>query len=270
MVLKDILKKEPYLIKDTMDKKSINELKENPKKFLKEFTIADYVNLIQKLNYSYYIEGKSLISDELYDYIKDELKKLDSNNPILKDIGVSKVYKTKLPYYMGSMDKIKSDEKVLNRWLKKYNGNGYILSDKLDGISALYVIDKDNNRKLYTRGDGNTGKDISYLINFIKGLNTIDKTIAIRGELIISKSKFKKIKVEGKVMNVRNIVSGIINSKKPNLDVAKLIEFISYEVIEPSNLTTKDQFKYLEDNKFKNAYYEYKKDIDVKNKKRKF
>ena len=264
MVLKDILKKEPYLIKDTMDKKSINELKENPKKFLKDFTIQDYVNLIQKLNYSYYIEGKSLISDELYDYIKDELKKLDSKSPILKDIGVSKVYKTKLPYYMGSMDKIKSDEKVLNRWLKKYNGNGYVLSDKLDGISALYVIDKDNNRKLYTRGDGNTGKDISYLINFIKGLNTIDDTIAIRGELIISKSKFKKIKVEGKVMNVRNIVSGIINSKKPNLDVAKLIEFISYEVIEPSNLTTKDQFKYLEDNKFKNAYYEYKKDIDVK------
>jgi len=258
------LKKEDYLIKDNMGKKDIDLLKKDPKKYLQELSKDDLVNLIQKLNYSYYIEGKSLVSDELYDYVKEVLRKIDSKHPILDDVGVSKVYKTKLPYYMGSMDKIKTDEKTLNNWLKKYNGEGYVLSDKLDGISALYVIDEDNKRKLYTRGDGNTGKDISYLINFIKGLNTLDTPLAIRGELIISKSKFNKIKVEGKVMNVRNIVSGIINSKKPNLDVAKFIEFISYEVIVPTNFNSKQQFKYLEDNKFKNAYYEYKKKIDVK------
>lgn len=258
------LKKEDYLIKDNMGKKDIDLLKKDPKKYLQELSKNDLVNLIQKLNYSYYIEGKSLVSDELYDYVKEVLRKIDSKHPILDDVGVSKVYKTKLPYYMGSMDKIKTDEKTLNNWLKKYNGEGYVLSDKLDGISALYVIDEDNKRKLYTRGDGNTGKDISYLINFIKGLNTLDTPLAIRGELIISKSKFNKIKVEGKVMNVRNIVSGIINSKKPNLDVAKFIEFISYEVIVPTNFNSKQQFKYLEDNKFKNAYYEYKKKIDVK------
>ena len=214
------LKKEDYLIKDNMGKKDIDLLKKDPKKYLQELSKDDLVNLIQKLNYSYYIEGKSLVSDELYDYVKEVLRKIDSKHPILDDVGVSKVYKTKLPYYMGSMDKIKTDEKTLNNWLKKYNGEGYVLSDKLDGISALYVIDEDNKRKLYTRGDGNTGKDISYLINFIKGLNTLDTSLAIRGELIISKSKFNKIKVEGKVMNVRNIVSGIINSKKPNLDIA--------------------------------------------------
>ena len=258
------LKKEDYLIKDNMGKKDIDLLKKDPKNFLQELSKDNLVNLIQKLNYSYYIEGKSLVSDELYDYVKEVLRKIDSKHPILDDVGVSKVYKTKLPYYMGSMDKIKTDEKTLNNWLKKYNGEGYVLSDKLDGISALYVIDEDNKRKLYTRGDGNTGKDISYLINFIKGLNTLDSPLAIRGELIISKSKFNKIKVEGKVMNVRNIVSGIINSKKPNLDIAKFIEFISYEVIVPTNLNSKQQFKYLEDNKFKNAYYEYKKKIDVK------
>ena len=258
------LKKEDYLIKDNMGKKDIDLLKKDPKKYLQELSKDDLVNLIQKLNYSYYIEGKSLVSDELYDYVKEVLRKIDSKHPILDDVGVSKVYKTKLPYYMGSMDKIKTDEKTLNKWLKKYNGEGYVLSDKLDGISALYVIDEDNKRKLYTRGDGNTGKDISYLINFIKGFNTLDTSLAIRGELIISKSKFNKIKVEGKVMNVRNIVSGIINSKKPNLDIAKFIEFISYEVIVPTNLNSKQQFKYLEDNKFKNAYYEYKKKIDVK------
>ena len=167
---------------------------------------------------------------------------------------------------MGSMDKIKTDEKTLGNWLKKYNGKGYILSDKLDGISALYAVDKDNKKKLYTRGDGKTGKDISYLINFIKDFPDISnkKSIAIRGELIISKKNFKKIKIEGKVMNVRNIVSGVINSKKPNLDIAKLIRFVSYEVISPIELSAKEQFKYLENNNFNSVYSEYKNNIDIK------
>ena len=164
------LKKEDYLIKDNMNKKYIELLKKNPKDFLsKLIKKEDIINLIQKMNYSYYIKGISLVSDDLYDYIKEELRKIDSSSPILNEIGVSKIYKTKLPFYMGSMDKIKTDEKTLNNWLKKYNGNGYVLSDKLDGISALFVYDNDKNSKLYTRGDGETGKDISYLINFIKG-----------------------------------------------------------------------------------------------------
>ena len=112
------LKKEDYLIKDNMGKKDIDLLKKDPKKYLQELSKDDLVNLIQKLNYSYYIEGKSLVSDELYDYVKEVLRKIDSNISILDDVGVSKVYKTKLPYYMGSMDKIKTDEKTLNNWLK--------------------------------------------------------------------------------------------------------------------------------------------------------
>ena len=110
------LKKEDYLIKDNMGKKDIDLLKKDPKKYLQELSKDDLVNLIQKLNYSYYIEGKSLVSDELYDYVKEVLRKIDSKHPILDDVGVSKVYKTKLPYYMGSMDKIKTDEKTLNNF----------------------------------------------------------------------------------------------------------------------------------------------------------
>ena len=260
------LKKEDYLIKDNMNKKYIELLKKNPKDFLsKLIKKEDIINLIQKMNYSYYIKGISLVSDDLYDYIKEELRKIDSSSPILNEIGVSKIYKTKLPYYMGSMDKIKTDEKTLNNWLIKYNSNGYVLSDKLDGISALFVYDNDKNSKLYTRGDGETGKDISYLINFIKGLpyKSLNKSVVVRGELIISKNNFKKIKIEGKVMNVRNIVSGVINSKKPNLDIVNLIRFVSYEVIAPSELIPKDQFKYLEDNNFINVYNEYKININV-------
>lgn len=95
---------------------------------------------------------------------------------------------------MGSMDKIKpSDIKILDKFIDKYNGP-YVYSDKLDGVSAL-LINIDNKLKLYTRGDGYKGTDISSMINYINfGLNNkeilndkLTNGIAIRGELIMSK-----------------------------------------------------------------------------------
>ena len=270
--LKSVLKKEEYLITNTkrmeneyinFNKKNIDKLKKNPQDFLSKLSCINLVNLIQKLNYSYYIDGVSVISDDLYDYVKEVLRKIDSENAILNDIGVSKVYKTKLPYHMGSMDKINSDEKSLKNWLKKYNKNGYVISDKLDGISGLFIKNDDGECKLFTRGDGSTGKDISYLINFIKGLKGLSNSIAIRGELIISKNNFNKIKIEGKVMNTRNVVAGIINSKKPNLEIAKLIKFVSYELIFPSNLTAKEQFDYLQSNNYSTAFNRFYESINI-------
>ena len=287
-VLKSVLKKEEYIIKDNMDdgkknnethntdkyliinKKYLDSLKKNPEDFLSNITNIsnsqgeiNLVNLLQKLNYSYYIEGNSLLSDDLYDYIKNYLKKINPANSILNNIGVSNIYKTKLPFHMGSMDKINTDEKSLKNWLKKYNKNGYVLSDKLDGISALFVKNDNGECKLYTRGDGTTGKDISYLINFIKGLTGLSNSITIRGELIISKKNFNKIRVEGRVMNCRNIVAGVVNSKKPNLEIAKLIKFVSYELIFPKNLPAKEQFDYLKSNKYTNVFNLYKDDISI-------
>ena len=263
MKMKDILIKENYIInyKNMSFSTIINSIKNNPKVSLTSISNNELIDIVQKLNYDYYIKGKSHLSDELYDFVKNELKNREPNNPLIDNIGVSKVYKTKLPFHMGSMDKIKSGDKAIINWLKKFNGNGYTISDKLDGISALYVKNEEG-EKLYTRGDGKTGKDISYLIKFIKGLNKNTINTSIRGELIISKKNFKKIKSDDKVMNVRNIVSGVINSKKPNLQLLKYIRFISYEVIIPDNLTSKEKFKFLNDQKFLTAFNIYKENID--------
>jgi NAD-dependent DNA ligase len=263
MKMKDILIKENYIInyKNMSFSTIINSIKNNPKVSLTSISNNELIDIVQKLNYDYYIKGKSHLSDELYDFVKNELKNREPNNPLIDNIGVSKVYKTKLPHHMGSMDKIKSGDKSIINWLKKFNGNGYTISDKLDGISALYVKNEEG-EKLYTRGDGKTGKDISYLIKFIKGLNKNTINTSIRGELIISKKNFKKIKSDDKVMNVRNIVSGVINSKKPNLQFLKYIRFISYEVIIPDNLTSKEQFKFLNDQKFLTTFNIYKENID--------
>ena len=182
-----------------VSKKKITEFKSNPKDFLENLNTSELVDFIQELNYAYYIDGISLVNDELYDFTKEELRKRDSKHPLLKEVGVSKTGKTKLPSYMGSMDKIKNNEKELNNWIKKYNNeNGYVLSDKLDGISGL-LQHIDGETKLYTRGDGYYGQNITHLIKFINNIPDLTDSkeeITVRGELIITKDNFKKIKTE--------------------------------------------------------------------------
>ena len=53
---------------------------------------------------------------------------------------------------------------------------------------------------------------------FYKGSEIdIKDEVAGRGEFIITKDKFNKLKEEGDIKNTRNIVAGVFNSKKPNL-----------------------------------------------------
>ena len=258
------LKKDEYVIKKStnkikmVSKKKITEFKSNPKDFLKNLNTTELIDFIQELNYAYYIDGISLVNDELYDFTKEELRKRDPNHPLLKEVGVSKTGKTKLPSYMGSMDKIKNNEKELNNWIKKYNNeNGYVLSDKLDGISGL-LQHIDGETKLYTRGDGYYGQNITHLIKFINNIPDLTDSkeeITVRGELIITKGNFKKIKTEDNtIKNVRNAVAGIFNSKKPNLKIAKYIDFVAYECIKPDKLEPKKQIKKLKKLGFKSAY----------------
>lgn len=181
-----------------------------------------------------YHNNQSIISDDLYDQMRDLLESIDPDHPFLKQIGApSKGNKVKLPYWMGSMDKIKDDkasQKKLNKWISTYSGP-YILSDKLDGISALYVS---KTNKLYTRGDGTYGRDITHLLPFLN-LPALPEEAVIRGEIIIRNDIFFPYSTaqNGPYENARNMAAGIVNSKKPDKKLSKLLHFLAYELIEP-------------------------------------
>lgn len=214
---------------------------------------------------SYYNTGISIISDEIYDILVDKLKQLNPSSSLFKKIGISvKGKKVKLPYWMGSMDKIKSDEKLINQWKKTYDGD-YMLSDKLDGVSCLLVINN-GNINLYTRGDGSHGQDISHLIELInvniKSSSLLSKDLAIRGELIMKKKSFEKY--EGNMANARNMVAGIVNSKKESINKnhAADIDLVSYEIIKPA-LKPSDQMKMLNKWDLNVVYYDIYEDIDL-------
>ena len=151
--------------------------------------------------------------------------------------------KVKLPYFLGSMDKIKPDTKVLNNWLKKYK-NQFVISAKLDGMSALY-LNEDGVDKMFTRGCGNYGFDISHLIPYVKVPKINEKVV--RGELIISKKNFKKFSKE--YSNERSFAAAMVNGKNLEKNKVKFLDFVAYEVIKPE-MKPSNQYKFLKMQKF--------------------
>lgn len=242
-------------------KNVIDDIVDDPYNFAKNTSITRLVDILKQLSTHYYNTGKALVSDEIYDILKEVLVEREPQNKFLKEVGapISKD-KVKLPYTMASLDKIKPSTDAIVGWKNKYAGP-YVLSDKLDGVSGLLVKEDSDTYKLYTRGDGEYGQDISYLIKHVVNadLDKLPDGVAIRGELIVSKKNFKRVKDDFK--NARNAVAGLVNAKHYSTKLAKLTDFVGYAVLNP-NLKQYDQMKHLEKWKFPMVNYKVSVAID--------
>ena len=214
-------------------------------KCLTKIEINSLKEIKSYLDDTYYNSSKkSEFTDQQYDILKDFI--IDNDKDYEHTIG-SKIRednnRVALPLYLGSLDKIKmEDTNKLENWLEKYRHKNYVVSNKLDGVSALLVSVK-GETKLYTRGDGIIGADITHLIKYINDIpKKIKYDIAIRGELIIKKEVFEN-KYSGKFANSRNMISGLVNSKSLKEGVDD-INFIGYEIIDiENNRSLKNQIK---------------------------
>ena len=197
-------------------------------KTLKEKDVANMIILANEQFHSYDDSKIVSLTDNEYDIVKEFLEKKNPKNKALKEVGAPiEKNKVELPVNMPSMDKIKPDSNALSNWQLKYTGP-YVLSCKLDGVSGLYYS-MDGKRKLYTRGNGKVGQDISHLLKDIAIPDV--KDVIVRGEFIIKRNVFES-KYKGTFANPRNLVAGIINRKSKD-SKSKDVDFIAYEVIEP-------------------------------------
>lgn len=192
------------------------------------------------IHQQYHNEGNSPWSDQLYDILVDVLRY--SFDLVLEGEGAEHVGSavaqqdaTLLPFYMGSMNKYKTPKLVV-QWMKKYKGP-YVCSAKLDGISAMYV-----DGKLYTRGNGTHGRDISYLLPYLK-MGTGDKSV--RGELILKKKTFADM-YKGTYSNARNLVCGLLNRKFDKQFEADYhnIDFVAYDIYD-THMNYAEKFAWL-------------------------
>ena len=221
----------PLLVAEDFKQNGISVLEKMSEKKLTDF--------LKELNKAYY-NKESVLSDNQYDIVKEFIEKKYPNNKVVREIGAPvEKNKVTLPYLMGSMDKIKPDTQALTRWSAKYTGP-YVLSCKLDGISALYTTEGSSGPKLYTRGDGKIGQDISHLIPHLNLPKA--NCVVIRGELILPKLIFET-KYKSLFANPRNMVAGLVNQKSIS-EAIRDVHFVAYEVIQPI-LKPSKQFELL-------------------------
>jgi NAD-dependent DNA ligase/predicted flap endonuclease-1-like 5' DNA nuclease len=253
--------------KKTEKVKSIrSNYKENIKSFKKDgidalimLTEKQIATMMDESQKAYYNDSENvLMTDNEFDIIKEYMEQKYPKNQILSQIGapIQEKNKVELPYNMPSMDKIKPDTNALAKWKAKYSGP-YVLSAKLDGISAMYSSEN-KEQKLYTRGNGSVGQDISHLIPYLRLPKSTDVTI--RGELIMKKSTFLE-KYNNDFSNSRNLVAGIVNQKKIEADKFKDVDFVAYEVIKPE-IKPSEQMDFLEKESVDEVIHKTKTDID--------
>lgn len=215
-------------------------------------SVDELVARLRKASESYYETGTMILSDAEYDMLLEELQQIAPNHPYLKEIGPTpKESVVKLPVPMPSLDKRKPE----SLRAEDVNYNPYVVADKLDGISALWVCGFTKKPALYLRGDGLRGQDVSHCISGIQGLvQCSGPSVMVRGELIVPKGS-----VSGTL--ARNWVNGVLHQKVPSKEDLEKIHFVAYQVCEPRTLTRSEQMDWLLNRGFKVVWYSQELDL---------
>jgi NAD-dependent DNA ligase len=215
-----------------------------------------YKELKNKADDAYFNSGNPIMSDEAYDGLCNQLNTFNLEE--LKDVGcLPKNGKIKLPVYMGSLTK-HNDNKTIKNFLDKFDHTEYLVQEKLDGVSCLYAYYCETTPRLFTRGNGTIGTDITHLITC--GLKLpivkVSENFMIRGELIMSKATFKD-KYASTFKNIRNMISGQISTKIPESSIIKDIDFVAYELIIEKKFQKSilKQYQFLKELDFKVVYH---------------
>ena len=203
-------------------------------------SIETLVSRLTAASHAYHNGLTLLMTDAEYDAAVEQLTAMAPDHPFLQQVGapVALGDEVTLPIPLPSLNKLKAEDETLDKWLTRNPATQYHLSAKLDGVSALWLP---ASRKLYTRGDGMRGRDISAFVPYLTGFPTAIavtestkafSATAIRGELIM-RTDSPAIPA-GKL--ARNIVAGAVNRKEPDPALFTEIRFVAYAVEEPATL----------------------------------
>jgi len=199
--------------------------------------VQELRDLIKGYAQSYY-EGNQEISDEEFDLLIEELRKISPNDNILTTPGWgytidSKVKIDHIGSKVGSLDKIKHPEPCETR--------STIITPKIDGSSIVLYYEYGKLTKALTRGDGEKGMSclnkMRYLLSHVK----VDEPglVSIRGEVFVP-SSFHEDLIKKGIPSPRNYANGIINRIEAGEDI-KLLRFIPYSVRIYRDVLTKSQ-----------------------------
>ena len=192
------------------------------------------IDQLKEYDELYYEHGKPVVSDEYYDSIKDTAKEEYPNDPYFQNVGSETRDKVKLPYILGSLNKVK--ENTVDKWIDEHPGE-YVISQKMDGVSILVIYENGVIQKAYTRGDGEYGRDITHKAKIFCPQINNESLIVLRGECMLHENMYEQLGFS----TARNGVAGILN-RDENDDV-KYIKPYFYECIKYADLNTYTEYE---------------------------
>lgn len=200
--------------------------------------IKELTKQLNQYRDSYYNNSISEVSDQEYDNLFDELKKLEEETNIVmansptQTVGYevkSKLEKVRHSHLMLSLDKTKSVEDLV----KFSNGRDCILSLKMDGLTVLNTYNNGVLCQSETRGNGDEGEIITHNARVFDNIPLnipCNKKFEIEGEAIITQSDFEKININGEYKNCRNLASGSVRQLDNNITKNRHVRFVAWKI----------------------------------------
>ncbi len=240
--------------------------------------IAELKKKINEHNYRYHILDEPLISDAAYDKLFRELEDLEKQHPelISNDSPTQRVGSAPLTSFqqvqhaipMLSLENAFSEKEVLafnkriQERLHTEKDIEYSCEPKLDGIAVSLIYHKGQLIRAATRGDGNTGEDITLNIRTILSIplqlraSNYPTRLEVRGEVYIPKKAFQqlndRLKEAGEktFVNPRNAAAGSLRQLNPKITAQRSLAFFTHSVgqiedgkLAPTHTAILDQFK---------------------------
>jgi len=230
-----------------MNKRSIKKL------------VYDLRTQIQEHNYLYYVKDEPEISDVEFDNLFSKLLRLEEENPnlISPDSPTQRVGRKPLQSFntlkhsspMLSLSNV-FDESGFRSFMERVEDQlnekpvEMVAEPKLDGLAVSLVYENGVLITAATRGDGNTGEDVTLNARTIKTIplslrRQFPQKLEVRGEAYLEISKFKRINQQltddGKkpFANPRNAAAGTLRQLNPKTVASRGLDFKAYSIIAP-------------------------------------
>jgi DNA ligase (NAD+) len=215
---------------------------------------------IEYHDYQYYVKDRPVISDETYDKLFRRLQELeqafpefDSENSPTKRVGgqpASQLTKVRHAGPMLSLNAVYEGREVesFDRMLRRELGPAkveYVAEPKFDGLSVELVYEDGAFVRGTTRGDGETGEDISRNLRTIRAVplhlagdkQKIPSFLAVRGEVFMRKDDFQQLNKqrletgEAPFANPRNAAAGSVRQLDPKRVASTRLDIVFYDVL---------------------------------------
>jgi len=234
---------------------------------------------IQYHSYRYHVLSDPSVSDKEYDALFRELQKIESDHPELiapdsptQRVGGAvsdKFAKVKHPAPILSLanafnsDDVRAWFERISKLDERVAKTEFVVEPKIDGLTVVLHYKDGLFVKGATRGDGETGEDITPNLKTVKTLPLripVDaaskvkppSTIVVRGEAVIFVEDFEELNKkqlaagEKTYVNPRNTASGALRQLDSKLTATRPISLLCYSVVDVKGFAFKTQWDLLE------------------------